>query len=151
MGALTYKQLLGLIKTIARNHPCVSSVFFNEYNLTSIPNIQYPALIVLNTSSNLTASVNTHNFTLIWADRLTKDGDNWIDVQSRGYGTVPEIINALNNYIGLSDIETITLNSFKEQHADLLAGVAADISLQTVSELGNCDYLCDCDIDLNCD
>lgn len=149
MAGLTYKQLLKLIERVALNHPNISSVFFNEYNFTSISNIQYPALVVLNTSSDLTATVNTHNFTFIWADRLTKDGNNWIDVQSEGYSTVPEVINALDRYIGMSDVEDLTVNSFKDQHADLLAGVAVDVSLQTVSELGNCDYLC-CDVDLDC-
>ncbi len=138
---MNYKKLLKLIEGIGKSAGC--EVMFNEYNFTTMQDIKYPALLVFNTQSQITQNINTHTFQFIWADRLMKNGSNWIDVQSEGYLVLSNIINTIRSKVNTMDYTDFSLNSFKEQYADLLAGCSATIDISIPSELGQCYNVCD--------
>lgn len=139
----TYYDLVAIIKHVCLKHPAVNNFYTNRYKLNSVSDIEYAAVIFTNNSIQVGDSETTLSFNLLYADRLTRDRDNTLQIQSEGISVLTEIINAIRNidFLSASTTNDITINVFYEQFADSTAGAIAQVSLVYPSNLDSCDWL----------
>lgn len=137
-------EFTNLVKKIAEKHPRINSFMEGVYVLDVDKNIQFPVLCLTFQNVQYGDSVSTLYFNLLYADRLTKEHGNRLQVQTEGVEIIKECINALRNRFDVDITGDITIRTYTGQFADDCAGAAAEnISIVMPSNIGACDWLCD--------
>lgn len=134
-------ELTNLIRKLCKAHPVVNDFMTSVYRLNDTKDINYPAVAL--TINNAIPQENTINFNinLLYADRLTDNRDNAINIQSTGIGVLIEMMNAINENTNVIIPVGNQITPFMEQFADNTAGVFTSITLTVPSYIGNCYWI----------
>lgn len=145
-----YYEFLNTLQSICDSHPIVNSFLKNKYSLNAGHDVCYPVIAYTfnNSQRNIADnySYRTISFNLLYADRLTHDRSNMDEIHSVGIDVLTEIENTLYSCFDYG-ITGSTLNLFKEQFADSVAGAVLTINMQMPVNMGECHYFnvkCDC-------
>lgn len=141
-----YYEFVKMIESACLAHPLVESFLEGQYKINSIGDVCFP--VIAYTLNTITESENSGNdtlfenisFNLLYADRLTHDYSNRLEVQSTAKAVLQEIRNRLNESSYYYSFESATYNLFSGQFADLTAGCVMQLSIQLPSNLNWCDY-----------
>lgn len=142
---MDYKTAIETIGKAFLEHPFVNSFMMNEEMVSINKDICYP-IIVLN-ERNITQRVvnsrhlSTVTFNILYADVLTKNYDNELDIKSLGITVITEVLNALKR-VYKWDIQDFSFNTFYGKFPDICAGSYCDVTFTMPSEIGSCDWIC---------
>lgn len=138
-------NLLQVIRTIegcARSELAIETIVRNDiFRLNAAPSVRYGVFAWLQGEhrTSVNSSLMEYSFTFFYADRLTENAGNEVEVQSVGIETLENIVRKLNE-AGLIP-GTYTFNAFNQRFSDECAGVYCNVSLE-VEKGGLCaeDY-----------
>lgn len=131
--------LIEYIKKISLKHPIVNTFFIDRYAIIgNASDIKFPCVTLLQRQHTISSTFNTFNFTLLYADRLTEDRDNSIEIQSTGIDVLNEILNYLSYELNIS--QPFIVNTFNNQYADLCSGAVVDVSIAVPNVIGECEW-----------
>lgn len=133
---MTLKEVISRIEAVASAQPAIHTIARgNVYKLNEAPDIEWGAFAW--TQEEHSASVDTplidYRFDLFYADRLTEDEGNMIEVQSTGVEVLDNIIRTLADELGVS---AWTIRTFRERFADVCAGAYATVTVSAPFEYG---------------
>lgn len=130
---MTLFQAIGIIKTIAENHPMIRT--FGEGDIYDYVDnggeINYPVCWVVQQNHTYTNNVMTYNLQIVFADLLLEDKSNRLQAQSDQMQVAVDFISKLeldNSYV-FSISDNIGIETFQERFDDFTTGVAINISL----------------------
>lgn len=149
MRAYNYYELVKIIERVSLSHEFVNSVYIHLYSskLNSESDIEYPAIVITPNQHQIGSQISTWSFNMLYVDILKEKQDNWLEIQSVGIDTVNEILNALSgNDLDLT-IEMGNVTPFKRQFANNGAGAVTTFTVETLSNLGKCEWIEICDND----
>ena len=139
---MNLKELNILLKDIALSRKSI-----NEYNEGDVyqnlnngehkyANINF----TINSTQVLSNNVIVVNCYLFYIDRLLEDSSNKLDIWTVGANTLNQILNAAKNNSGeFFDFGNLTYTNFTEKFADLCAGVYANVDIQILGNISECD------------
>lgn len=137
MKRLSYYELIKLIERISLSHPYVNS-FYQDIDINSESNIRFASIVLVDGTHSDSGNLTTYNFEIIYADRLTTDRDNSLEIKSAGMDAVKEIINTLKGNYMVSLSTDNSINVFKQRFVDECAGIVMSFSITMPSNAGNC-------------
>lgn len=137
---MTLKRIISLLEQIAYKTSGVHTVITNDfYRINSLPNVDYACVGIQQTQHVTVDNYSIrYGFQLIYADRLTADKSNEVDVQSDGMLVIGNIINALTSYYDVDLYGDITYETFVQRFTDECAVVVASFTLGTLHNIGEC-------------
>lgn len=138
-------EIVKYIENLSLNHPLINSFLTNQYKLNSENDITYPAIVLNIGEITKGSQVDGINVTMMYVDRLTSERINSLEVQSAGVDTLAEIANAINHYtdyLNIADVDnnSLSINIFDGQFADLTAGAIATYTIVIPSNISDCIY-----------
>lgn len=127
---MTLRDTIALIEQTAAAQPAVSMIVRNDiYKLNACPDAQYGAFAW--TQETHREALEDYGpafaFVLFYADRLTENGGNELDVQATGIEVLRNVIRTLADTLEITDW---TYQVFNEQFADLCAGAFARVAIR---------------------
>lgn len=128
-------QTIRAIESAAASQPSVNTIVRSDiFRLNAHPSVRYGAFAWLQGEHTTEAdsSLITYNFTLFYADRLTEDRGNEVEVQSAGIETLENIIASLADaglYAGAYSFRT-----FNQRFSDDCAGVFTNVAFETTKD-----------------
>lgn len=123
-------QTIRLIERSAALQPGVRTIVRNDiYRLNACPDVDYGVFAWLQSehTSEDGSSIISYNFTFFYADRLTTDKANELEVQSQGIETLENILRSLPA-LGLYPAG-YSFRAFNERFSDECAGVYCTVTL----------------------
>lgn len=127
---MTLLETINAIKAVAMAQPSVNMVVDNDiFRLNAMPDAKYGvfAYVQGQHSGNIESGEQNFRFTFIYADRLTEDFHNEVEVQSVGVDTLTNILRVLaENELVSGDWQVTTFN---QRFADLCAGAFCEVTL----------------------
>lgn len=147
MRGYNLNELSNLFQSVCDHHSMIGTYFYGKYKIDSVNDIKFPVLALTVNDIYVGETMTTYNINLLFADRLTHDRQNYIELQTIGSDVIVEILNVLKNRGSMIDNTNrnfqYRITPYTEQFADLCAGVVANnVELITPNRLGNCEYLC---------
>lgn len=127
---MNLKQVIRAIERVAAGQPAVGSIVRNDiFRLNAAPSVKYGVFAWLQGEhrTSLDSSLMEWNFTFFYADRLTENKGNEIEVQSVGVETLENILRTLED-LGVYAGEH-AFNTFNQRFSDECAGVWCSVSL----------------------
>ena len=124
-------QVIRAIERTAAGEPAVSTIVRNDlFRVNAAPSVRYGVFAWLQGEHRTTAnsSLMEYTFTFFYADRLTEDRGNEIEVQSVGIETLENILRQLVEagiFVGEH-----TFTTFNQRFSDECAGVFCQVSLE---------------------
>lgn len=139
---MTLIEIVNEFEKIARKQPNINYVGNGDiYSLNGLPNIDYSVFFITQSEHQQSENTVTYNLTLYYVDRVIKDGDNTLSVQSTGMMVLANIINIFNQLN--PDVEVdydINYTTFTHKFTDDCAGVFCSVSITADADLGICGY-----------
>lgn len=139
---MTLIEIVNEFENIARKQPNINYVGNGDiYSLNGLPNIDYSVFFITQSEHQQSENTVTYNLTLYYVDRVLKDGDNTLSVQSTGMMVLANIINIFNQLN--PDVEVdydINYTTFTHKFTDDCAGVFCSVSITADADLGICGY-----------
>ena len=139
---MTLIEIVNEFEKIARKQPNINYVGNGDiYSLNGLPNIDYSVFFITQSEHQQNENTVTYNLTLYYIDRVIKDGDNTLSVQSTGMMILANIINIFNQLN--PDVEVdydINYTTFTHKFTDDCAGVFCSVSITADADLGICGY-----------
>lgn len=137
---MTLIEIVNEFEKIARKQPNINYVGNGDiYSLNGLPNIDYSVFFITQSEHQQSENTVTYNLTLYYVDRVIKDGDNTLSVQSTGMMVLANIINIFNQLN--PDVEVdydINYTTFTHKFTDDCAGVFCSVSITADADLGIC-------------
>lgn len=123
-------QVIRAIERVAAQQPAIGTIVRNDiFRLNAAPSVRYGAFAWLQGDHRSTPgdSTITYNFTFFYADRLTENAGNEIEVQSVGIETLENILRTLEE----AEIwpGEVTYTTFNQRFSDDCAGAFCQVSL----------------------
>ena len=139
---MNLKELNILLKDVALSRKSVNE--YNEgdvyQNLNSGEHKYANINFTINSTQVLSNGVVVVNCYLFYIDRLLEDASNKLDIWTVGANTLNQILNAAKNNSGeFFDFSNLTYTNFTEKFADLCAGVYANVDIQILGNISECD------------
>lgn len=128
---MTLSEIIRLIEGLAQNQPSINMIVRNDiYRLNEKQDARYGVFAWLQGqhTTSINSSFITYNFTFFYADRLTSDLSNQIEVQSVGIQTLDNILRQLSER-GVY-VDSYSFQSFNERFNDACAGVMCRVALE---------------------
>lgn len=137
---MTLKSLITAIEALAHQTPGVGTVIVNDYyRINELPNIEYACVGVQQTQHEvISPNVVRYGLHMVYADRLTADKSNELQVQSDGMLILGNIINALTTLRDVEVVDNISFETFTQRFADECAVVVATFEVESTYDLGEC-------------
>lgn len=137
---MTLKTTIEKLRDIALKTHNVRSVIINDiYRENAFANADYGVVAIIQNEHSVGDNIVTYNLTLVYVDRLAKDGSNELDIQSDGMLTLTNIINAFVGEVDDASIEgDVTFTAYNQRFVDDCAGVYADVAISVTSNMGIC-------------
>lgn len=132
---------MSALHSLALQTPGVRTVILNDfYRINSQPNIEYGCVGIQQAQHEVLADSSTirYGFQMVYADRLTTDRSNEVDIHSDGILILGNIINALHQLTNADVYSNITYDTTVQRFIDECAVVVATFSIETAFDLGNC-------------
>lgn len=138
---MNLKNSLSFINTVYQNHPLINDSWVGDiYDINGRKNIKYPVASVTATDVTTQAHSIVYTLYLYYADRLTKDRSNTVDVQTIAVNTLREVINYLQNTGEAFEIQSTTITLFEQKFQDECAGAYAVVRAIAQDDIGNCSF-----------
>ena len=129
---MTLQQVINTIEIIASNQPAVNMIVRNDiFRLNAAPDARYGVFAWLQGqhSGAVTDSLVRYRFTFFYADRLTADLGNQVEIQSTGIEVLTNILRQLDER-GLNVADGYSFRTFNERFHDDCAGVWCDVTIE---------------------
>lgn len=129
---MTLQQVIHTIETIASRQPAVNMIVRNDiFRLNEAPDARYGVFAWLQGqhTGSVEESLVRYSFTFFYADRLTADLGNQVEVQSTGVEVLTNILRVLDQR-GISVANRYSFRTFNERFHDECAGVFCDVTLE---------------------
>jgi hypothetical protein len=143
---MTLNQIIAKFRTQAESHKMVGKFEVGQDFDFSVEEVKYYPLVWLIPNGFQFDSENklvTYLFTLIIADRQFESGSNTNEVLSDTAGILLDLVTLLKrNYINDEDFQIIansTAEPFADSNADVIAGYAIDLQVNTPYLESYCD------------
>lgn len=136
---MTLKDTILTIEGVAREQPAIRMIVRNDiFRLNKCADARYGVFAWLQGqhSARPDSPLITYSFTFFYADRLTNDRSNEIDIQSVGIQTLNNIIRRLED-LGIYSEMAYTFQVFNQRFTDECAGVFCNATLEVPV-----DYIC---------
>ena len=139
---MTLIEIVKAFENIAKKQPNINYVGNGDiYSLNSLPNIDYSVFFITQTEHQQSENTIKYNLILYYVDRLLKDGDNTLNVQSTGILQLQNIINIFNQLNDEVEIDyDINYTTFTHRFTDDCAGVFCSVSITADADTGICGY-----------
>jgi len=127
---MTLLELIRKIEAVALSQPAVNTIVPNDINtLNTLPDVRYGVFAWTQEQHQeaLEDYGPTFRFAFIYADRLTEDGGNQVEVQSTGVEVLRNVIRTLASEL---EVTSWTYDTFNERFADVCAGAFARVSIR---------------------
>lgn len=150
---MTLHETIRVIEKVASIQPSVNMIVRNDiFRLNEKADARYGVFAWLQRehSTSLEANMMTFAFTFFYADRLTNDRSNEIQIQSMGIQTLDNIIRRLDE-LGIYSELTYTFQTFNQRFMDECAGVFCNVYLEVAIDAECPDDLADYNCDFNDD
>lgn len=128
---MTLSEVIRIIEITASKQPAVNMIVENDiFRLNEAPDCRYGVFAWLQGQhvGAVDDSLVRFRFTLFYADRLTADGANQVEVQSTGVEVLSNILRELDRQ-GVTPLDQYTFRTFNERFHDECAGVFCDVTL----------------------
>lgn len=128
---MTLLETIRSIEQVASMQPVVNMIVRNDiFRLSAVPEARYGVFAWLQKEhvTRTDSSLITYAFTFFYADRLTEDKSNEIEIQSVGIQTLDNIIRTLDE-LGICSEQTYSFQAFNQRFLDECAGVFCDVAL----------------------
>ena len=136
---MNVKELINIIKEVAKNQPNVESVYDGDvYDNWNAAETKYASVNIGFESATYEGQSITYSMVLYYGDRLLQNEKNTNELYSDGIRVLQSIINQLSNDYDINVPDLIVYTPFQQQFFDHLAGVYATVELTVDSELGLC-------------
>ena len=128
-------QVIRAIERTAAGEPAVSTIVRNDlFRVNAAPSVRYGVFAWLQGEHRTTTNsgLMEYAFTFFYADRLTEDRGNEIEVQSVGIETLENILLQLENagiFVGEH-----TFTTFNQRLSDECAGVFCQVTLEVAKD-----------------
>ena len=127
---MTLYQVIQGITEVAKAQLSVQTIVPNDiYRLNARPNVKYGVFAWTQEEHTIGRDINTFAFVFYYADRLTEDKGNEIEVQSAGVQTINNILLTLEG-MGIYTAEAWRVQTFNYKFADECAGAYARVRLE---------------------
>lgn len=129
---MTLQQVIRTVEVIASEQPAVNMIVRNDiFRLNEAPDARYGVFAWLQGQHTgaVDESLVRYSFTFFYADRLTADLGNQVEVQSTGVEVLTNILRVLDQR-GLSVADRYSFRTFNERFHDECAGVFCDVTLE---------------------
>lgn len=132
---MTLLQLIRTIERVAAEQPAVGTIVRSDiFRLNAAPSVKYGAFAWLQGEHRAGAgSLMDYTFTFFYADRLTADRTNEIEVQSVGVEVLTNIVRRLED-LGVYCEGDVTFRTFNQRFSDECAGVFCNVTLQVLKD-----------------
>lgn len=127
----TIDEIIDHSKSIGGIRDAVEGDIYSYLN--SGPSCEYPNITVTQGSHRVYEDRNLWNFTVFYTDRLSKDGNDKVMIQSTGISVLKEIIRHMSDIEGIEFPETDVI-TFEQKFKDDCAGAYATFRLTTFDE-----------------
>ncbi len=141
---MTLSNLIARLKTIQQSHPMLRT--FGEGDIYDFVDnggeIKYPVMWVVPQPSSYTNKTMKYRLLLVFADLLTEDKSNRLQLQSDQLLVALDVISKLrldNDYTFSID-QNVSIEYFQERFDDFTAGVSATIEITDPQPLNLCQY-----------
>ena len=128
---MTLQQVIAAIESTAAKQPAVNMIVRNDiFRLNAAPDCRYGVFAWLQGqhAGAVTDDLVHYRFTLFYADRLTADKHNQLEVQSVGIEVLSDVLRRLDE-AGLPVEEGYAFRTFNERFHDECAGVFCDVTI----------------------
>lgn len=129
---MTLQQVIRTVEVIASKQPAVNMIVRNDiFRLNEAPDARYGVFAWLQGqhTGSVGESLVRYSFTFFYADRLTADLGNQVEVQSTGVEVLTNILRVLDQR-GISVADRYSFRTFNERFHDECAGVFCDVTLE---------------------
>jgi hypothetical protein len=129
---MTLQQVIRTVEVIASKQPAVNMIVRNDiFRLNEAPDARYGVFAWLQGQHTgaVDESLVRYSFTFFYADRLTADLGNQVEVQSTGMEVLTNILRVLDQR-GISVADRYSFRTFNERFHDECAGVFCDVTLE---------------------
>lgn len=134
-----YETAQEIIKA-AEAQPNVGLAYCGDiYDLNERQDINYPAVVVTQNVHTEAEDFRMYSFYVFYADRLTTDKDNRLEVQSIAIEALSNIFKKLGD-VGFEIVGDIRYHTFDERFDAEAAGAYAEITLQAEEWLCSENY-----------
>jgi hypothetical protein len=139
---MTLSNLVSKLNEIQENHPMINT--FGEGNIYDYVDnggeIKYPVMWVVMKPLNYNNKVLSYRATIVFADLLTEDKSNRLQLQSDQLQVALDVIAKLklDNTYNFNISDSSAIEFFEERFDDFTAGVTADIEILDPNPLDKC-------------
>jgi hypothetical protein len=123
-------QVIRAIERVAAEQPTIGTIVRNDiFRLNAAPSVRYGAFAWLQGDhrTNPQSGLMQFSFTFFYADRLTEDAGNEVEVQSVGIEVLQNVLRTIQEE-GV-DVDQPTFQPFNQRFADECAGVYTTVGL----------------------
>ena len=120
-------QTIDIIKTFAKAEPNIHAVV-DQFEDLNREGTKYSAFILQQQQHTRTDDFVTYNFYIGYADRLTEDGGNEIEVQSTAMQVIDDVVYSIRDTFPAVEIGVGAYNVFTQRFINLCAGAYALMS-----------------------
>ena len=127
---MTLSEVIRVIEITASKQPAVNMIVENDiFRLNEAPDARYGVFAWLQGQHTgaVGDSLIRFRFTLFYADRLTADMANQVEVQSTGVEVLTNILRELDRQ-GVTVADQYTFRTFNQRFHDDCAGVFCDVT-----------------------
>lgn len=127
---MNFQDIYDTIKQYALNTQSVNSFWIGDVymNLNS-KHVSYGAFNADINNIRRVDGYDVISFQFCYADHLKNDSSNLFEIQSAGYNVMINVIKHLKEHFELDTYEDITITPFRQQFADINAGVFCDVNI----------------------
>lgn len=128
---MTLLQVIRYIEYYAAGQPAVNTIVRNDlYRLNGMPSVKYGVFAWMQNqhSTEADSDLMRYNFTFFYADRLTENRSNEMEVQSVGMQVLENVLRWLRE-AGIMPEGTYSYQTFNQRFSDECAGVFVTVSL----------------------
>lgn len=128
---MTLQQVIKVIEVLASNQPAVNMIVREDiFRLNAAPDARYGVFAWL--QGQHTGAIDDglvrYRFDFFYADRLTEDLGNQVEVQSTGIEVLTNIIRQLDDH-GITAEGDYAFRAFNQRFHDECAGVFCEVTL----------------------
>lgn len=141
---MTLSNLIAKLKTIQQSHPMIKT--FGEGDIYDYVDnggeIEYPVMWVVVQPSSYQTGTMRYRLLLLFADLLTEDKSNRLQLQSDQLQVAIDIISKLkiDTTYSFNITQNVNMEFFQERFDDFTAGVSATIEIVDPLPLNLCEF-----------
>lgn len=141
---MTLSNLISKLKAISLSHPMLKT--FGEGDIYDYVDnggeIEYPVLWVVVQPSSFVTGTLRYRLLLVFADLLTEDKSNRLQLQSDQLLVAIDVLSKLklDNTYSFNTSQNVNIELFQERFDDFTAGVSANIEIIDPTPLNLCEF-----------